>query len=51
MLLFVVADADVDAAAGKLDAQLIDWCLGVVIGEEHLRLDGVSSFHQLSEYL
>ena len=43
----VVADADVDAAAGKFHNGLGDGRLAVVIGEEYLGRDGPCGLHQL----
>ena len=46
-LLLVVSDADVDAAAEELHADLTHGALVVVIGEEHLGLDDLGSIDHL----
>ena len=43
----IVADADLYAAACQFHHSLCNWCLAVVIREEHLGLDGLGCLHQL----
>ena len=46
-VLFVVADADVDAAACELHGDPVDGRVAVVVGEEHLGLDDLRSVDTL----
>ena len=46
-MLFVIADADVDAAACQLHGDLVDRGVAVVVGEEYLGLDDLRSVDTL----
>ncbi len=45
--LFVVANADVDTATGECHGDLVDGCVVVVVGEEHLGFDDLRGIDTL----